>query len=92
MSLLSQSGRISSPRHFARLFHSEVGVTPAAWVESIRVDAARQILESGRVAPKQVAAKCGFADADTLRRAFSRHVGVTPAEYRKRYVRLETEH
>ncbi|MEW6435805.1 MAG: helix-turn-helix domain-containing protein [Pseudomonadota bacterium] len=79
-----------SPRHFARLFHGEVGVTPAVWVESIRIAAARQMLESGREAPKQVAARCGFADADTLRRAFSRHVGVTPAEYRKRYARLES--
>jgi transcriptional regulator GlxA family with amidase domain len=79
-----------SPRHFARLFHGEVGVTPAVWVESIRIAAARQMLESGRDAPKQVAARCGFADADTLRRAFSRHVGVTPAEYRKRYARLES--
>jgi transcriptional regulator GlxA family with amidase domain len=37
--------------------------------------------------PKQVAVQCGFANADTLRRAFVRHVGVTPAEYRKRYAR-----
>jgi AraC-like DNA-binding protein len=35
--------------------------------------------------PKQIAAICGFANA--LRRAFVRHVGVTPAEYRKRYAR-----
>ena len=74
-----------SPRHFARLFHSEVGVTPAAWVESARVSAARRLLEIGHEAPKQVAVQCGFANADTLRRAFARHVGVTPAEYRKRY-------
>lgn len=74
-----------SPRHFARLFRSEVGLTPAAWVETARVSAARRLLEGGREAPKQVAAHCGFADADTLRRAFARHVGVTPAEYRKRY-------
>lgn len=76
-----------SPRHFARLFRSEVGVTPAAWVEAARVTAARRLLERGRDAPKQVAVQCGFANADTLRRAFARHVGVTPAEYRKRYVR-----
>jgi transcriptional regulator GlxA family with amidase domain len=74
-----------SPRHFARLFHREVGVTPAAWVKSARVAAARQLLETGREAPKQVAARCGFANADTLRRAFVRQVGVTPADYRKRY-------
>lgn len=74
-----------SPRHFARLFRKEVGVTPASWVEAARVAAARQLLESGRHMPKQVAASCGFTDADSLRRAFSRHVGVTPAEYRKRF-------
>jgi len=74
-----------SPRHFARLFRSEVGITPATWVEEARVGAARRLLEHGSEAPKQVAAHCGFADADTLRRAFARHVGVTPAEYRKRF-------
>jgi len=74
-----------SPRHFSRLFHSEVGITPATWVEEARVCAARRLLEQGGQTPKQVAAHCGFADADVLRRAFSRRVGVTPAEYRKRF-------
>lgn len=74
-----------SPRHFARLFRHEIGVTPASWVETVRVTAARQLLESGHQAPKRVAVACGFTDADTLRRAFARHVGVTPAEYRKRF-------
>jgi transcriptional regulator GlxA family with amidase domain len=64
---------------------SEIGVTPAFWVEAARIAAARRMLESGRDAPKQVAARCGFANADTLRRAFVRHVGVTPAEYRRSY-------
>ncbi|MBR0785553.1 GlxA family transcriptional regulator [Bradyrhizobium iriomotense] len=77
-----------SPRHFARLFRAEVGITPATWVEEARVNAARRLLELGNEAPKQVALHCGFADADTLRRAFVRHVGVTPAEYRKRFARI----
>lgn len=76
-----------SPRHFARLFQADVGMTPAAWVELARVNAARERLEGGREPPKQVAALCGFANVDTLRRAFVRHVGVTPADYRKRYAR-----
>ncbi|QWP76719.1 DJ-1/PfpI family protein [Lysobacter sp. K5869] len=74
-----------SPRHFSRLFRAEVGVSPASWVEQARVGAARQRLEQGREAPKQVAAHCGFSDADALRRAFARQVGVTPADYRKRF-------
>jgi transcriptional regulator GlxA family with amidase domain len=77
-----------SPRHFARLFRDEVGMTPAAWVEAARVTSARAMLEDGQDSPKQVAARCGFADADVLRRAFARHVGVTPAEYRKRHAKL----
>ncbi|ALM82804.1 GlxA family transcriptional regulator [Bordetella sp. N] len=74
-----------SARHFARLFHAEVGMTPAAWVELTRVQAARVLLEAGMEAPKQVAAKCGFANADTLRRSFVKHVGVTPAAYRRHH-------
>jgi transcriptional regulator GlxA family with amidase domain len=74
-----------SPRHLSRLFHDEVGVTPASWVEAARVSAARLLLEEGNLAPKQVAAECGFSSVDTLRRAFMRVVGVTPVEYRKRY-------
>jgi transcriptional regulator GlxA family with amidase domain len=74
-----------SSRHFTRLFRQEVGVAPATWVKEARVAAARRLLESGEAFPKQVASQCGFANADTLRRAFVRLVGVTPAEYRKRY-------
>jgi transcriptional regulator GlxA family with amidase domain len=74
-----------SPRHFAGIFHGEVGMTPAAWVEAARISTARRLLELGQHAPKQVAVECGFANADTLRRSFVRHVGVTPVEYRRRY-------
>jgi transcriptional regulator GlxA family with amidase domain len=73
-----------SPRHFARLFRLEIGLTPSAWVETVRIDAARRMLEAGE-RPKQAAADCGFGDIDTFRRAFQRQVGVTPAEYRRRY-------
>jgi transcriptional regulator GlxA family with amidase domain len=83
-SVASLAGRMGvSPRHFARLFRHEVGMTPAAWVEESRVSAARRLLETGRTAPKQVAYQCGFASVDTLRRAFVRLTGITPAEYRK---------
>ncbi len=72
-----------SPRHFARLFQAELGIAPGAWAEAARIAAARRLLETGGEAPKQVAAKCGFANADTLRRAFVKHIGISPAEYRR---------
>ncbi|PTX52686.1 AraC family transcriptional regulator with amidase-like domain [Gemmobacter caeni] len=78
-----------SARHFTRLFQGEIGMTPAAWIERLRVDLARQHLETGLETPKQVAALCGFANPDTLRRSFVRHVGITPAEYRRRFATLE---
>jgi transcriptional regulator GlxA family with amidase domain len=74
-----------SPRHFARLFRAETGLTPAAYVETVRIEAGRSLLETGEVALKQVAGACGFRDADTFRRAFRRRVGSTPAEYRRRH-------
>lgn len=74
-----------SSRHFARLFSAEIGETPAVWVERARISAARLLLEEQGDVPKQVATKVGFASTDTLRRAFMKHVGITPAEYRKRF-------
>lgn len=74
-----------SPRHFARLFRTEVGTTPKAWIESARVEAARQMLEDGYLSPKQVATRCGFANTDILRLAFERRVGVTPTQYRRSF-------
>ena len=74
-----------SPRHLSRLFRNEIGMTPAAWVEVARVNAARKMLELRGNVPKLVANQCGFADVDVMRRAFRRHVGVTPAEYRRRF-------
>jgi transcriptional regulator GlxA family with amidase domain len=75
-----------SPPPFRQAVPRRGRVDPAAWVESTRVAAARRLLEDGLHTPKRVAVLCGFADADTLRRAFASSVGVTPAEYRKRYV------
>ncbi|MFT9115131.1 MAG: helix-turn-helix domain-containing protein [Acetobacter malorum] len=73
-----------SPRHFARLFRQELGLTPSHWVEQIRIGIAKDKLEAGNH-PKQVAVATGFGDIDTFRRAFQRQVGVTPATYRRRF-------
>jgi transcriptional regulator GlxA family with amidase domain len=74
-----------SPRHFARAFAAETGVTPARHVEELRVEAARRLLESTRRGVDDIARTCGFGSAETLRRAFLRSVRVAPSEYRRRF-------
>jgi transcriptional regulator GlxA family with amidase domain len=74
-----------SPRNFSRAFHREVGMTPARFVERMRVDAARRLLEESNASADEVAARCGFGTAETLRRTFLRVVRVTPTDYRHRF-------
>ena len=74
-----------SPRNFARAFRREVGMTPAAYVESVRLERARAELESGDASIEAVAAACGFGTVETMRRAFQRHFNVNPASYRGRF-------
>jgi transcriptional regulator GlxA family with amidase domain len=84
----SLAGRASmSPRNFARFFRRETGMTPAAYVEVLRVERARQLLEEAGDPVELVSARCGFGTPETMRRAFARRVGTAPAEYRARFQR-----
>ncbi|RKE16925.1 GlxA family transcriptional regulator [Streptomyces sp. TLI_171] len=74
-----------SERHFARVFRQETGSTPAAYVESARVEAARRLLEGTDRPLDQVAAACGLGSVETLHRALRRRLGTTPAAYRRRF-------
>ncbi len=74
-----------SPRNFARVFRREIGVTPASYVEALRVERARLLLESTERGVADVALRCGFGTVETLRRSFARALGVSPGEYRQRF-------
>jgi transcriptional regulator GlxA family with amidase domain len=74
-----------SPRHFARAFRAETGLTPARYVERVRLEAARRRLEDTAEPLASVAAGCGFGTSETMRRVFLRSLGVGPAEYRRRF-------
>ena len=74
-----------SPRHFARRFQQEAGLTPAAFVEQVRLEAARRQLSETPAPLALVAATCGFGDVERLRRAFRRRLGVNPHDYRARF-------
>ena len=74
-----------SERNFARAFRRELGMTPAAYVEVARVEAARIALETTGVPVDAVARDTGFGTVETMRRAFNRRLGVGPAAYRARF-------
>jgi transcriptional regulator GlxA family with amidase domain len=74
-----------SPRHFARVFRDATGSTPAAYVELVRIEVARRLLETTGLAIDDVARAAGFGTVETMRRAFTRRVGVNPRAYRERF-------
>ncbi len=74
-----------SPRHFARCFQREVGMTPARYVLGLRLEAARRMLEESHISLEQVAQHCGFGSTETMRRQFLRELKLTPLDYRQRF-------
>jgi len=71
-----------SPRNFFRVFVRELGMTPGRFVERVRVEAARRMLEETSRGVHDVAAACGFGSPETMRIAFRRMLGVSPKRYR----------
>lgn len=74
-----------SPRQFTRRFAAAFGATPQKYVEQLRVEAAKPLLESSREDIARIARDCGFGSAGAMRRAFARQLGVTPGDYRARF-------
>jgi transcriptional regulator GlxA family with amidase domain len=72
---------VVSPRQLSRLFHDEIGTTPARYVELVRLEAAQDLLSRGHTVAS-AAARSGFGSDETLRRVFVQRLGVTPGAYR----------
>ncbi len=72
-----------SPRHFARAFAAETGMTPAKAIERLRLEAARERVESGGEPIEGVAVRTGFGDPERMRRAFLRAFGQPPQALRR---------
>jgi transcriptional regulator GlxA family with amidase domain len=76
-----------SSRHFTRVCLQETGMNPGQFIDRMRVEAAQQLIDSSKKGLKEVAEACGFHSAEAMRRAFSRVLGVTAAEYASRFRR-----
>ncbi|MFI8977340.1 GlxA family transcriptional regulator [Nocardia asteroides] len=74
-----------STRNFSRRFTEEFAMTPAAYVEAVRVEAARRLLESTQRPVPDIAQACGFGTVETMYRSFKRTVAVAPSKYRHQF-------
>ncbi|WP_406175993.1 GlxA family transcriptional regulator [Streptomyces sp. NBC_00996] len=74
-----------SPRHFARAFRTETGMTPGRYVEQVRLEHARRLLEDTADGIEEISRASGYGTPEAMRRAFIKTLGSAPAEYRRRF-------
>ncbi len=76
------------PRNFIRRFKAATGRVPGAYVQTLRVSAAKELLENGAASIQAVSSKIGYDDIGFFRNLFKRHTGMTPGEYRERFSQM----
>lgn len=74
-----------SQRTFVRRFKLATGNTPLQYIQRVRVEHAKKVLEVSRAPLDSVATKVGYRDPVAFRKLFTRLTGLTPADYRRRY-------
>lgn len=74
-----------SERSFTRRFTRATGMSPMAYIQTLRLEEAKQVLETTDLPVEAVANEAGYEDASFFGRLFKRKVGLTPAQYRKRF-------
>ncbi|WP_315815083.1 GlxA family transcriptional regulator [Paraflavitalea speifideaquila] len=74
-----------SVRNFGRVFFKETGLTPAKFLEKLRIDTARKFLSETDLNIELIADKCGLGGAVSMRRVFLRHLQITPSHYRNSF-------
>ena len=74
-----------SYRTLHRRFEASVGKPPLAYLQTLRVERAKELLEESRLSLAQIVEKVGYADTSAFRRLFAREVGLSPAAYRQRF-------
>ncbi|MEU9699290.1 GlxA family transcriptional regulator [Streptomyces sp. NPDC047981] len=74
-----------SPRHFARAFQAETGTTPGRYVDRVRLEHARRLLEETTDGVEEVSRAAGYGTPEAMRRAFVKAMGTAPADYRRRF-------
>jgi transcriptional regulator GlxA family with amidase domain len=74
-----------SRRTFSRVFARTADMTPSAFVEQVRIDHSRKLLEETDLPLKTIAFRCGFHNSNQMRFIYARRLDTTPREYRERF-------
>lgn len=74
-----------TPRTLRRRFHDAIGVSPKGYIDEIRIESAKRLLERSSLTVDRIRADVGFLDPTAFRRAFRRAVGTTPTDYRRTF-------
>jgi transcriptional regulator GlxA family with amidase domain len=77
-----------SVRSLFRYFEKTKGITPLEFVQAMRIERAKQLLERTAESVERITLKCGYQDVSSFRKLFRKRVGMTPKEYRQRFGRL----
>jgi len=72
-------------RTFARRFKAVTGRSPIDYVQALRVEEAKNLLENGALPPDEIAARVGYEDGASFRRTFRSRVGLSPAAFRRTF-------
>ncbi len=79
-----------NPRTFARRFRAATGSQPIDYVQALRVEEAKQMLETKELGVDEIAETVGYDDPASFRRLFKRRAGLTPAAYRRKFRGIAT--
>jgi transcriptional regulator GlxA family with amidase domain len=85
---LATAVNLSSGR-LAHLFKSEVGISPQRYLNNLRMEKAKELLENGLLSCKEIAAEVGIPNASRFCRSFKAQYGATPKEYRSTHLRIK---
>lgn len=86
MTVDSLAEKISmSSRNFARVFVRETGITPAKYIDKLRIEKACRYLVETRFSLKEIAVLCGLGSTDNMRKVFMKYLNTSPGEYRRNF-------
>lgn len=74
-----------STRNFARVFARETGITPARYINKLRIEKASQYLVDSQLSFKEIARLCGLGSIDNMRKIFLKYIQISPADYRQNF-------